>query len=118
MYAIRRHKRIALPATASLTVKGGPRVQSLQTMVADISLSGIGVYSDHAITVGKEIAMDIYFVSSDGSLKSTSVEGNSHYVRRIRDIYYVGIHFKEDLAPEKQPLLYECLMVLLKCQCN
>jgi len=84
-------------------------------MVADISLSGIGVYSDQPIRDGKDLSVDIYFISSDGSIRCASVDGSIGHARKMRNIYYVGIQFKKDIMPAQHPLLYEYLMTLLRC---
>jgi len=114
MYRIRSHKRIALPATATLNIAGGRDAYSIQAMVADMSLAGIGVYSDQPLREGKDLSIDVYFIAVDGSMKSASVDGISTYSRKIRDIYYVGIQFKEEIDSTKQPLLYEQLTSSLR----
>jgi hypothetical protein len=110
----RRHKRVALTGTATLKPEGKQDVQSAQTMIADISLSGMGVYVDSPIEGGAAFLIDICFISPEGSLTTVSVAGHSCYVRQIRDIYYVGIHFKEEINLAKHPSLYNCLQSIFR----
>ncbi|HXX58521.1 MAG TPA: HD domain-containing phosphohydrolase [Thermodesulfovibrionales bacterium] len=108
----RRHRRVALTGTATLKPKGKRDVQPVQTMIADISLSGMGVYADNPIEEGVSFSIDIYFVSLEGSMATVSVSGNTCFVRQIKDIYFVGIHFKEELDPIKHPSLYNYLLCI------
>jgi HD-GYP domain-containing protein (c-di-GMP phosphodiesterase class II) len=110
----RRHKRVALTGTAALKPEGRQDVQSVQTTIAEISLSGMGVYAHNLIEEGAALSIDICFVSPEGSMTTVSVTGNSRYVRQIGNIYYVGIHFTEEINPAKHPLLYNCLQGIFR----
>jgi HD-GYP domain-containing protein (c-di-GMP phosphodiesterase class II) len=110
----RRHKRVALTGTATLRPAGTQDVQSVQTTIAEISLSGMGVYADDPIEEGAAFSIDICFLSPEGSMTTVPVAGNSCYVRQLGNVYYVGIHFREEINPAKHPLLYNCLQGIFR----
>lgn len=100
----RKHKRVPLYGTATLRVKD--RERSLQVLPANISLGGIGLYSDDAIETQTGIIMNISFVSAEGEAQADSLEGEVIYVKKIGDIYFLGIRFSEEINAENAPMLH------------
>jgi len=111
----RRHRRVALAATATLAFSGEKGVQSVQTMIADISLCGVGVYSDDPIKEDIDLSIQINFISPGGVMRTDSMEGRTVYARPIRNIYFIGIEFDSEISPSGQPFLYEHLQRSLQC---
>jgi c-di-GMP-binding flagellar brake protein YcgR len=64
----RRHKRIPIAASTTLTYKNRENNPQVEAMVANISISGIGLYSDKHIEKNADVALAITFVSHDGTL--------------------------------------------------
>jgi c-di-GMP-binding flagellar brake protein YcgR len=64
----RRHKRIPIAASTTLTYKNRENNPPVEAMVANISISGIGLYSDKHIEKNADVALAITFVSHDGTL--------------------------------------------------
>jgi c-di-GMP-binding flagellar brake protein YcgR len=107
----RRHKRIPLTGSAVLKLKD--QDQSLHAMTRDISISGIGLYSDIPLEDNMEVSLVINFISISGLIKTDSVGGRIVYVRKLEDIYFMGIEFDKEINQEKQPFLYEHLQRIL-----
>jgi hypothetical protein len=110
----RKHRRIVLAATATLTFGGDSDLQSVQTMIADISLCGVGVYSDNLIKEDTDLSIEIHFISLGGIMRSDSMRGRSVYARKIRNIYFIGIEFDSEINAAGQPFLYEHLQGILQ----
>jgi len=55
----RRHKRVPLAASASIKYTSGESPERILAMIADISLSGIGVYSDKRIREGAGLSIKL-----------------------------------------------------------
>lgn len=105
----RRYERVPLRATATLKVNADQDSKVIQTMVADISLSGIGVYSDNPMREDSDLLIDITFISPDGFIRTDSIGGNTVYSRQMGDLYFIGIEFEQEIDPTKQPFLFEHL---------
>ncbi|MEW6002470.1 MAG: PilZ domain-containing protein [Nitrospirota bacterium] len=103
----RKHRRIPISSTVSIRVKNRDNALSLETLGANISLSGIAVYSNSPIEKGAAISIKIHFISLDGSIKADSIEGKVVNVNPLEDLYFINISFDEEVSPSKQPLLYE-----------
>ena len=110
----RRHKRVPISATATLTSLEKDDRQSMQTMVADISFGGIGVYSDDTLPTDTQVSIMITFISTDGLMRSDSIEGHIVYDRKMGNFYFIGIKFQDELSSESQPSLYKHIQHSLK----
>ena len=110
----RRHKRVPVVGSAKLHFKGKKNVHPMETMTVDISMSGIGVYSDSPIELDASLSVDMSFVASDGSLGTALVEGTIVFFREIGNFYFVGIEFGEEIDPRKQSFLYDEIQKLLR----
>jgi c-di-GMP-binding flagellar brake protein YcgR len=105
----RRHNRILISGSATLQFikKGG--IQSIQTLIANISLRGIGLYSYSSIKVGTSVSIAAFFISSDGGLRTDSIEGRVVNDRKIGNTHFLGIQFDEEINAQNQPSLFEHL---------
>ena len=102
---------MAASASVEYNVEGGR--ERIQTMIADISLSGIGVYSDKPISEGTVLSIEITFISTEGLMTTSSMQGESVYVRKIGDMFFTGIEFDEEIDAVTQPSLHEHLQKIL-----
>jgi c-di-GMP-binding flagellar brake protein YcgR len=110
----RRHKRVPLAASATIRYNSGEGPETIQSLIADISLSGIGIYSDKAIGEGTEMSVEIDFISTEGLITKASVMGESVYAREMGGgMFFMGIEFDEEIDAEKQPALYDHLGKIL-----
>jgi c-di-GMP-binding flagellar brake protein YcgR len=109
----RQHKRIPLASFATVRRAGETEPDRLiQTFTADISMSGIGLYSDTPLDLDTDLAIAIHFMGQ-GGLITEQIEGRIVYVNEIGKFYFVGIQFREEISPVNQPLLHERLQRIL-----
>ena len=102
----RRHKRVPITGSADLTLEGKEQIQSFHTLIRDISLSSIGLYSDSHLTDYVDISLRVNFISTDGSLESAMLRGHVVYSRQIDEMYFVGIEFDKELNGKDHPSLF------------
>jgi len=113
MISKRKHKRVPLAASATIKYTTEESPERILAMTADISLSGIGVYSDKRISEGTVLSIEITFIAANGQMTTDSIEGESVYIRDIGGMYFIGIEFDEEINPIKQPSVYEHLQKIL-----
>jgi c-di-GMP-binding flagellar brake protein YcgR len=109
----RQHKRIIISGTATLEFKKKGEIQSIQTLIANISLQGIGLYSYSSIKVETSVSITINFISLDGGLKTDSIEGRVINIRKIGKTHFLGIQFDEEINAQNQPSLFKRLKNIL-----
>jgi hypothetical protein len=83
-------------AESSLTRRGA---------IADISLGGIGLHLFQPIEDGVKVKLEVSFSVGRGEIKTETVQGKTLYSYHIRDMYYVGIEFDQELNAMHQPYL-------------
>jgi hypothetical protein len=81
--------------------------------IANISLSGLGLYSTTPIEKGKAVELTISFVDKDGRVRESAAKGKVDWQKKILTMYLVGIHFDEELNTTYQPRLLEHLTWLI-----
>jgi hypothetical protein len=81
--------------------------------IANISLSGLGLYSTTPIEKGKAVELTISFVDKDGRVRESAAKGKVDWQKKILTMYLVGIHFDEELNTTCQPRLLEHLTWLI-----
>ncbi|HEB75235.1 MAG TPA: PilZ domain-containing protein [Nitrospirae bacterium] len=104
---LRRHHRYPILATAHVSPREGGDVQPIETMVASISQSGLGVYSYSPLKTGTRVRIEITFISVKGVKEKDTTEGRVVWLSGMGRLYFIGIAFDEELSPAKQPRLYE-----------
>ena len=109
----RRHKRVPLAAIARISFEDAENVHAIEAFTADISMSGIGVYSEIAINIDKDVMLAIEFQGNDGLSRTDSIGGHAVYNNILGTIYFIGIEFNEQITPRSQPFLYERLQRIL-----
>lgn len=114
----RRHKRVPIAASATLSFKDRENSPPVDAMVGSISISGIGLYTDKHIEEHSHLSVEIKFISIDGNMYSNTVSGRIVYVNLIGGINYTGIEFDELINPVGQPNLYAHLFAILKSSFN
>ena len=86
---------------------------TFKTTIANISLSGLGIYSSKPIGKGKRVMISISFVDRKGKMRQDSAAGNVDWQRKFSDLYLIGIIFDEELNMMNQPRLIEHLSWLI-----
>jgi len=109
----RRYKRIIISGSATLEFEKKDEIQSIQTVIANISLRGIGLYSYSSIKVGTSVSITTNFISLDGGFKTDSIEGRVINNRKIGNTHFVGVQFNEEINAINQPSLFKHLQNIL-----
>ena len=112
----RRDKRIIMSGSATLKFEKEGEIQSVRTLIANMSLRGIGLYSDSSIIVGTSVSITIVFIALSGGIKTDSVEGRVIDVRRIENTHIMGIRFDEEITAQNQPSLFKHLQNTISFQ--
>jgi len=84
----------------------------IKTTTGNISLGGIGLYSDDPIEIDTNVSITIHFITTDG-IKSDTTRGRVTHNKKIGHVYFLGIYFNEEINPNKQPSLYEHIQNIL-----
>jgi hypothetical protein len=109
----RQHKRIIVTGSATLQFIKKGESQSIQTLIANISLKGIGLYSYSSIKVGTRVSITTLFVALDGRLKTDSIEGRVVSNRKIGKTHFLGILLNREIDARNQPSLFKHLQGVL-----
>ncbi len=105
----RRHKRFPLTGSAVITFPDQENDDKVNTIISDISRSGLGLYSDVPLKDNVDVSVEIKFISADGLIKTDFIEGHIVYVRKFGEMYFLGIQFHNEVNPTNQPFLNEHL---------
>jgi len=108
----RQQKRVPLASVALLGRPDGEGPKDMQTFTADISMSGIGLYSTAVWELDRDVSIDLTFMGTE-TLITEHLEGRIIYANRIGAIYFLGVQFQEEVSAVKQPGLYERLQRIL-----
>jgi hypothetical protein len=111
---IRHNIRVPLAGSARLSYASDAGPRSLESTVASISLSGIGLYADCMLSKNTAVSIQINFISSDGLMKADVVEGSIVNANELQGLCYLCVVFNEDINPQKQPFLYTHLQKILR----
>jgi len=84
-----------------------------RTTIANISLSGLGVYSSVPVGKGKRVMITISFVDRNGKMRQDSAAGQVDWQRKFSEWYLIGILFDEELNMLNQPRVLEHLSWLI-----
>ncbi len=87
---------------------------TVDTTIANISFSGIGLYSTIPLGKGKKVKIKITFIDKKGKICEDSTEGKVDWQKKFKKIYLIGIIFDEELNTRNQPRLLEHLMWLIE----
>ena len=112
----RRHKRVPLAASALIQYSSEESTEQIHVVTANISLSGLGVYSEKPIIPGTALSIEISFISSQGLTTTDSIRGENIFDRKIGGMHFINIQFDEEINPVKQPSLYDHLLNILSWQ--
>lgn len=104
MITERRHKRVPLDVTAVIKYVHDENVKPLQALIADISLSGIGLYSNRPIRESTGLSIEVIFMSAEGQMRTASLQGDTVYTRDMGGIYFIGTEFDDEINPARQPI--------------
>jgi hypothetical protein len=101
----RKNKRVRLLAHVMLLLEEVESPLVIRGVIADISLGGIGLHLFQPIEDGVKVKLEIRFSVGRGEIKTETTRGKTLYSYHIRDMYYVGIEFDQELNPLHHPFL-------------
>ncbi len=81
--------------------------------IANISFSGIGLYSPTPIGKGKKVRIKISFIDRAGKICVDTTTGKIDWQSKFKKTYLIGILFDEELSILNQPMLLEHLIWLI-----
>jgi hypothetical protein len=84
----------------------------VDTQIANVSFSGIGLYSLNPIANGREVKMKISFFDITGKIQTATIIGSTVWHSKLANSYLMGIRFNEELTASNQPLLFNRIMLL------
>lgn len=86
----------------------------IDTTIADISFSGIGLYSSAPIGKGKKVMIKISFINRSGKVCEDTATGRVDWQLKFSKTYLIGISFAEELNATNQPMLFKHLAELIE----
>ncbi|MEW6586898.1 MAG: PilZ domain-containing protein [Nitrospirota bacterium] len=108
----RRWFRYQFFGSASVTV---PKENiTVDATIANISFSGLGLYSRDPIGKGKRVRVRISFVDKNGKTGMDETVGVVDWQKKFKSIYLTGVLFDEELNIDKQPNLLKHLIWLIE----
>jgi hypothetical protein len=108
---IRKWYRYEFLGTATVTLPKEKIV--VDASIANISFSGIGLYSPAPIGKNKRVDMKISFINKDGKVCEDSMTGRVDWLSKLKNIYLLGIFFDEELNMINHPKLLGHLVWLI-----
>lgn len=108
---IRKWYRYQFFGNAKVSIYGERKIYN--TNIANISLSGIGLYSEKSIGKGKKVKIKIIFIDKDGHIRENIATGKVDWQEKFKNIYLIGIFFDEELNINSQPELIKHLTWLI-----
>jgi hypothetical protein len=97
--------------TAAVTVSEENIV--VDTSIANVSFSGIGLYCPTPLGKNKKVDIKISFINKDGKICEDAITGKVDWQSKFKNIYLLGILFDEELNMTNQPELLEHLLWLI-----
>ncbi len=86
---------------------------AVDASVANISFSGVGLYTPAPIGRGKRVRIKISFIDRNGKVCEDAVTGKIDWQSKFKNAYLMGILFDEELSISNQPMLFEHLIWLI-----
>ncbi len=87
---------------------------AIDTTIADISFSGMGLYSPTPIGKGKKVMIKISFINRSGKSCEDTATGRVDWQLKFGNTYLMGISFDEELTIINQPMLFKHLTELIE----
>lgn len=107
----RKWNRYQFFGSAAVTVLKEKKV--VDATIANISFSGIGLYSSRSIGKGRMVSIKVSFVDRAGKTREDTISGKVDWQKKFKDMYLVGVLFDEEPNITNQPNLLEHLIWLI-----
>lgn len=86
---------------------------TVDASIANISFSGMGLYSPTPIGKGKKVSIKVSFIDRNGKECEDITIGKVDWQLKFRNTYLIGIIFDEEVNISNQPMLLEHLIWLI-----
>lgn len=107
----RKWNRYQFFGSAAVTVLKEKKV--VEATIANISFSGIGLYSSLSIGKGRVVSIKVSFVDRAGKTRGDTISGKVDWQKKFKGMYLVGVLFDEEPNITNQPNLLEHLIWLI-----
>lgn len=97
----------------SATITIAKENKTIDATVANISFSGVGLYSNTPVGKGKRVKIKISFIDRAGKVREDTTHGKVDWQSKFRNTYLIGIIFDEELNILNQPMLLDHLIWLI-----
>ena len=79
--------------------------------IANVSLTGVGLYSPEPIANDREVKIEISFFDITGGILTTAMEGKTVWHSKLGNSYLMGIRFNEEITGINQPSLFKRIVI-------
>ena len=108
---LRQWQRYQFFGSATVTVS--KEKVAVNATVANISFSGLGLYSSEPIGKGKKVNIKISFIDKAGKMQDDIISGKVDWQKKFQNMYLTGINFDDEPNTANQPKLVEHLSWLI-----
>jgi len=103
----REYKRYPLTGTAEVTIRDNSASTRFDTLIANISKVGLGLYSQRTLEPETEVTIKLSFISIHGTLQTEHISGYVINKKKIGSLSFLGIAFHEEIDRNNNPVLFE-----------
>jgi hypothetical protein len=108
---LRQWQRYQFFGSATVTVS--KEKVAVNATVANISFSGLGLYSSEPIGKGKKVNIKISFIDKAGKMQDDIISGKVDWQKKFQNMYLTGIIFDDEPNTVNQPKLVKHLSWLI-----
>ncbi len=88
----RKSPRYGIASMAEITFPDSDEV--MEALISSISRGGLGIYSPHLLTVGRELDIKISFLQTNGNEEITEIiPGRVVWAKKFHNNFVIGIAF-------------------------
>lgn len=103
----REYKRYPLTGTAEIKPLNANNYPKIETMIANISRVGLGLYSNRALDLKTDVSIKLSFISVHGTLHTEHIEGYIINTKKIGSLMFLGVAFYKEIDEKRNPVLFE-----------
>jgi len=103
----REYKRYPLTGTAEIKPLNTNATLSIDTLIANISKVGLGLYSTKPLDLKTEVSITLSFISIHGTLHTEQIDGYVINTKKIGSLNFLGIAFHDEIDQKRNPVLFE-----------
>ncbi|UCG79065.1 MAG: PilZ domain-containing protein [Nitrospirota bacterium] len=101
----RIHKRVPIAGSARILLNDGQGAFT-EGLISNVSISGIGIYTDRQVDDGEDVLLELNFISSEWTMTETVIQGNVVYTKDMEFSFFTGIEFTNEIDPGSHKSLH------------